>query len=202
MYRDLVESRIRELESTAGFALTRGEIAGPAPRDVLDAALRSAGGRLPAGAAEFYEELNGFTLQWTYTAPGGAEGTGDEGSVHLLPLEEVFSDWRGAIWFDGFEGGDRFRAVKPFDLYLPEACAAFLQEPGEPVQDTVHFHYVGESLSRLPLSFPDYLTQALNTAGYLGWQGALAPRRGAPTPVADRMREIVPGFVDRLYAAR
>ncbi|MEE1783453.1 hypothetical protein PUR71_11105 [Streptomyces sp. SP17BM10] len=90
MYRDLVESRIRELDGTAGFALTRIEIAGPAPRGVLDTALRSAGGRLPAGAAEFYGELNGFTLQWTYTPPGDADGIGgigDEGSINLLPVE-------------------------------------------------------------------------------------------------------------------
>ncbi|MBD0694124.1 hypothetical protein [Streptomyces sp. CBMA123] len=202
MYKDLIEARIRELDSTAGFALTRTEIRDPVPRGVLDTALRSAGGHLPAGAAEFYEELNGFTLQWTYTAPGACDATGDEGSIRLLPLDEVFSDWQGAIWFDDFEGGDRFRAVKPFDLYIPEACAAFLQEPGEPAQDTVHYHYIGESLSPLPLSFPEYLAQALNTAGYLGWQSALTPRQGAPIPVVDRMREIVPGFVDRLYTAQ
>ncbi|KOU36214.1 hypothetical protein [Streptomyces sp. WM6378] len=201
-YRDRIEARIGELEAVPGFSVKRCDVAAPASQGLVDRVRSEAGGHLPAGAEEFYLQVNGFRLEWTYLASGSDGEATDEGSVNILPVEKVFSEWKDAVWFDSFEGGDRFRAVKPFDLYIPEACGAFFQPLGERPKNTVYFHYLGESLTELPLSFTDYVDQALNTCGYLGWHTALTSLDPESDPVLTRMRDIVPSFSDRLFIAR
>ncbi|MFE7584910.1 hypothetical protein ACFU5Y_25495 [Streptomyces gardneri] len=198
-YKDRVEARIRELQTAPGISVRKYEVAAPAPRSIVDAVRTEAGGHLPAGVEDFYTQVNGLSLEWSYLAPGSEGEPADQGSVNILPLENVFSDWKDAIWFDSFPGGDRFRAVKPFDLYIPEACAAFRQPLGEPAEDTLYFHYIGESLTELPLTFTQYVDQALNTCGYLGWHSLLSSNTPGSNLTLLRMRDIIPGFTDHPF---
>lgn len=202
-YREAVAARIEALRAAPGFSVRTGEIRPPVSKSELAEVLASTRDHLPAGVEEFYTQLNGFTLEWDYTAPGESGEPSDFGSINILPLQRVFADWRGAVWFDDFEGGERFKAVKPFDLYIPEACAAFRQEPGAAPEDAVYFHYIGESLAPLLPTFADYIRLALVAGGYLNWRIALTPDNpGLPDarPTLERLRQIVPGFTDEEFA--
>ncbi|MFI6640570.1 hypothetical protein [Streptomyces sp. NPDC050504] len=196
-YRDRIEARVADLRATPGFTVRAFEIAPPLGRDGIEGVRAAVHGHLPEGLAEFHAELDGFLLDWEYTEPGASGPATDFGSLHFLPLAKVFADGLGDTWYDDFEGGDRFRAVKPFDVYAPEACAAFLQEPDSAPQDPVYFHYFGEALEPLDLTFPQYVEGALSACGYVNWRMALTPDDpGLPEArrTLERMREIVPGF--------
>ena len=198
-YREQVVARIGELCGVPGIEVRQSEIRPPVSAAELAEGRTLARNRLPEGVEDFYTRLNGFTLAWDYTPPGRSGRPTDSGSIDILPLAEVFSDWRETIWFDDFPGGDRFEPVKPFDFFSPEACAAFCQQADVPPGDEVHYHYLGEGLRTLFPTFPGYLDLALLTCGYVGWHGAL-PRDDPAFPEAAgiraRMRQVVPGFSD------
>lgn len=196
-YKRLVDERVEELGSSPGFSINLFEVAPPVSEVEVSLSLEEAQGRFPVGLEDFYRELNGFRLEWEYIDPEAFRGVTDRGSIGLLPLSKIFKDGLGETWFDDFEGGDRFRNVKPFDVYMPEACMAFIQEPGEIPQDDVYYHYFGEDKSPLHLTFPQYLEGALSSCGFQGWQMALTPDApGLPQAraVLNRMQEIIPGF--------
>ncbi|SHH85119.1 hypothetical protein [Streptomyces sp. 3214.6] len=196
-YRERVAARIEELRAVPGVAVRQSEIRPPVAAAELAEARALADDRLPEGVEDFYTRLNGFTLAWDYTPPDQGGRPTDSGSIDILPLAEIFSDWRETIWFDDFPGGDRFEPVKPFDFFSPEACAAFCQQPDAPPGDEVRYHYLGEGLRPLVPSFPGYLELALLTCGYVGWHNALTlddPAFPEAAGIRARMRQVVPGF--------
>lgn len=196
-YRQRISASVERLRATPGFSISVYEIAPPVSDEEISSVLAEVYGYLPAGTEEFYRELNGFDLEWEYASPGSAGEPTDRGSIRFCTLAEVFAEGLGDTWFDDFEGGDRFRNVKPFDLFVEEECAAFLQEPGEIPQDGVYFHYFGEETSPLNLTFSQYLEGTLASCGYLDWRMALTPdnpRMPGGRAVLERMQEIIPGF--------
>jgi hypothetical protein len=202
-YRERIATRVAQLRATPGFTVVTCEFAPPATADDLARATEAAGGRLPAGLAEFCVELNGFQLTWEYRAVESNDGpTGeptDSGSVNLLPMEKIFADWQDTTWFDDSPGGGRFVMVKPVDLYVPEACAAFCQPPGGCSEDATFFHYFGEDLAPLGLGFPEYLELTIATCGYVNWRLALSrndPRQPEGQPTLNRMCSIIPGLTE------
>ena len=51
------------------------------------------------------------------------------------------------IWFEGFEGGDTYKNLRPLDFFVPEACAAF-QLDGSPYPPVVyHYCIAGSSIT-------------------------------------------------------
>lgn len=198
-HRERVTERVEALRGTPGIEVTATRIGPPLSAATAAEARTAAGGRLPAGVEEFHRDLDGFTLEWRSAAPGEPAA---RGSIDLLPLARTFGDWRGVVWFDDFEGGDRFRPFKPFDYFVPEACAAFRQEPGAPVGDEVYYHYLGEDAEPLAGTFAEYLRLALLSCGFEGWHGALHPDDPA-TPSARRIREqmrrVVPDFDEKAF---
>lgn len=193
-YRPRVQAMIDGLRSLDGVRVQQADIAPPASREALGTATRYAS-RLPRGVAEFYSELNGFELRWE-----SADAT-QQGAIRLLPVERIFGPWRGSLWFDDFPGGDRFRAVKPFDFFQPEACAAFLLEPDHAPRDEVHFHVVGEALCSTGIDFPTYLDLALTSRGYHYWQTTLC-RETAANPEARAFHQKAPALFSDLTTDR
>lgn len=173
-YRQRVETMIASLQAAPEIEVTRSALEFPATPAKLATAKRFANGPLPDGLEDFCSALNGFTVAWRHIHPAIAKGDDrDTGSINLLPIERIFADWHGTTWFDAVPGSDRFRNVKPFDLFQPEACIAFLQEPGEPPSNHVAYHYFGESLTPTGYGFPAYLERLLASRGTWGWQQTL-----------------------------
>lgn len=160
---------LAELQAHPLIEIEKSDIQPPASPANIAAASLLASGRLPQGVETFYRELNGMQLTWRHTIEEIREGDQtDFGYINLLPVERIFGDWKGITWFDSFPGGERFRAVKPFDLFQPETCACFLQNPGTVPGDFIAFHYLGESLVETGYTFADYIEFLIASRGFWG----------------------------------
>ncbi|MBI1294126.1 hypothetical protein GC175_04100 [bacterium] len=130
----------------------------------------------------FYSEVNGLTIQWE-RSEGKALPDGGlvAGSIDLLPVQEVFGDWEDVIYF---EKNDQFQLLYPFDFFVPEACAALYLDGSE--NPAVYYHYLGEEMISLGLSFGTYLELLLKSRGYWYWQMAVATSQsqGALTTIS------------------
>ena len=186
----LVQEMLDGLKQTPGLRLLHAEIAPPASAAALSTARNYAGYRLPAGVAEFYGELNGLEVAWE------SEDGKAQGAIALLPVERIFGNWKGAIWFDDFPGGDRFRPVKPFDFFQPEGCAAFLHKSEGIADETVYFHAVGEALCSTGYTFLEYIDRMLACRGYLYWPLTLCAETQANPEVASFRAHIPRLFPD------
>lgn len=190
-----------DLRRNPRVELISAELSDPATESEIETARALAGGALPAGVEEFYRQLNGFRLEWRHVVAEISHGDlSDYGFVNILPITEVFSDWRGVTWFG--DDSDEYRAVKPFDMFVPEACAAMIQPEGESPRGTVAYHYFGEELDDTGYSFDEYLERLLAARGFWYWIQALCADRQKSTAVTD-FRRIMPlifdDYDDRLF---
>ena len=191
-WRGRFGAMVKALEDNPHVAV-KASVAAPATPDEIAEAKASQGGALPDGVEEFYAEMNGFTLEWR-----GAESfDGDErpmrGSVNLLPVTRVFGDWRGATRAPGGE------PVKPFDLFAPEACAAFYL-PNGGADSPVYFHYFGEATVNTRYTFDEYLERLLVSRGFWYWIQALS-KETCMNPEAETFLEIAPMLFHDFRAA-
>ncbi len=196
-------SMVDELRSNPSIEVISVTVAAPATSADLDAARALAGGTLPAGTEDFFSELNGFQLEWRHTVAAISHGDlSDHGMVNILPIGEIYGDWRGVTWFDD---DDELRAVKPFDMFVPEACAAFLQPDGEPPSDSVAYHYFGDEPRATGYTFDEYLERLLASRGFWYWIQTLCPGLESSTEVTafrHVMPQIFPDYDDRLFHPR
>jgi hypothetical protein len=163
---------VDELQAHPRIEVTDLHFAQPAGGGDLEAARRLAGGRLLDGMEDFYRETDGFLLEWRHSVEEARQGDDrDTGSIEILPLREVFKDWHGSIWFDG-PRGDRFKAVRPLDFFVPEACACLLHDGGQGEQGlapTLHYHRLGRALYDTGYGFTAYIDRLLASRGSWYW---------------------------------
>ncbi|MFC0597406.1 hypothetical protein [Streptomyces palmae] len=119
-------------------------------------------------------------------------------------MHEVFGDWGGVTWFSS-QGDQRFRGVKPFDMFVPESCAALLQPPGETPGDTVAYHSFGQEVHDTGYTFDEYLERLLAARGHWYWIQTLCPGKQHSIEVEAfrwNMPYIFPDYDDRLFRPR
>ena len=182
--RSQLEAMVVRLRSVPQISIEIEETGGPTPESEIEEARRFANGYLPAGVEEFYRQVRSFRLEWKYKLHKDDDRM-VSGCVNIQPIREVFGDnWRGSTWFplpDGVEPNAddewrfQFRKVLPFDVFQPEACGCFLQEPdgSSTPEDYISFHYFGEQLVRTRYTFADYVERLLKSYGYWYWIKAL-----------------------------
>lgn len=127
--------------------------------------------KLPDEITSFYRQMNGARILWTLNDDFCDEygiQTSNGGSIQLLPIEKVFGNWKDVIWFT--EDDHVLRHIKPFDFFVPEACAVFYSIPE---QFQVYYHYCGEELHPTGYSFNEYLERLLQARGYVYWMQTL-----------------------------
>lgn len=199
-----VTAMVAALRANPHVELLDATVGEPASDSDLDEALRLAGGVLPPGVEDFYREVGSFRLEWRHTVEAIRQGDlSDHGRVNILPVRKVFGDWEGVTWFAG--GDQEFRDVRPFDMFVPEACAALLQPPGGRPGDTVAFHYFGEELHDTGCTFDAYLQRLLASRGYWYWIQTLCPGQEDSTEVVAfrrNMPQIFPDHDDSLFHPR
>ena len=152
----------------------RFELGDPAPADALRAAEEAAGGTLPDGMREVYQEINGCRLEWRARDPKSFDTVEPPmGFIQLLEIGAstgtIFGSWDDEIWFSQ-DGDETFKGVKPVDFFINEACAALYPVPGDM---KMHYHYLGEELHPTGYSFLQYLELLFKSRGYFYWQQAL-----------------------------
>jgi hypothetical protein len=202
--RSRVTAMVAGLEQNPHVEVLTIDLADPASQEDIDHATRLANGVLPAGVEDFYREVGAFRLEWQHTLDEISHGDlSDHGFINILPVPEVFGDWRDVTWFD--EDDQQFRPVKPFDMFVPEACTAFLQPPDDPPADAVAYHYFGEELCDTGYTFDDYLKRLLASRGYWYWVQTLCPDKQDSAEVVDfrnNMPVIFPDYDDEPFHPR
>lgn len=160
------------LKSNPSINVVRCVFNPPATEDELDGARREFD--LTPAMLDFYSRANGLSIQWERRgAKEIPRGGLAAGYIELLPVEEVFGDWKGVIYFDE---DDEYRPLRPFDFFVEEACAAlYVDGSADP---EVYYHYLGEEARGLGVNFEGYLELLLKSRGFWYWQRAVA----APDP--------------------
>lgn len=206
-FQSRLTSIISDLEGRSGIEVIGSDMTGPTPRAELDFAAEQANGHLPVGVEDFYREVGSFRLEWRHAVPGARrEGKSDGGSINILPIRQVFADWRGVTWFPSQGSqGEEFRPVKPFDMFTPEACTSFLQPLGGSPSDSVAYHYFGEELHETGYTFNEYLERLFASRGYWYWPLTLCSGLEGKAEVAafrKVMPTIFPDYDDTIFRPR
>lgn len=204
-YLKRFQSMVAALKQNVNVRITACVFKEPASAADLQRARLDAGSVLPADVEAFFVEMNGFTLEWEHTVASIKEGTdADKGLINMLPIGEIFTDWKGRTWFDGSRG-DRYRPIKPFDLFAAEACAAFCQPAGAALEETICFHYFGEATCKTGYTFGEYVDRLLAARGFWYWIQTLCGETQAnPEVLAFRrkMPLIFDDYDDKLFNPR
>ncbi|MFJ4189309.1 hypothetical protein [Kitasatospora sp. NPDC089509] len=194
--RARLTAMIADLERNPRVELLEATLAPPTPPADLESAVRQADGRLPAGVEAFYREVGAVRVTWRHTVPELLnDDLSDQGLINLLPLHQVLGDWQGITWHS--EEDQEFRAVRPFDRFTSEACAAFV-----PPRDSVHYHYLGEELHDTGYSFDAYLERLIASRGFWYWPQTLCPgleKTEEVTAFRHVMPAVFPDYDDSLF---
>lgn len=141
---------------------------------------------------DFYTRANGIRIEWerreSREVPGGGLAAG---RINLLPVEEVFGDWEDVIYADD---EDRFRPLRPFDFFVEEACAALYADGA--AEPEVYYHYLGEEMRPMGVTFEGYLELLLKSRGFWYWQLAASEpgehQAGRVSVEEKNFRELMP----------
>lgn len=178
-YLENIKKMVDDLNKNPKINVTEFVINLPATEEELNGAEKKL--KLTADMKEFYSQANGIKLTWELKEPVLEKSFIEEynisneklmvcGTIELLPVQEVFMDWKDVIYFD-WEGGDEYKLLHPLDFFTSGACAALnIDGSASPV---VYFHYCGEEMNSLKMDFKEYLNALLKTRGFNFWQSAI-----------------------------
>jgi len=130
---------------------------------------------IPEHVRGYALDMNGQLLRWQSREDGSGRPA-CTGNVNLLPIESIYGDWEGIVYFD-FTKDERLKHFKVVDLFQDEACVGLYhdeaQDPG------LYFFAFGEGLAPYPLhlDLKGYLTLLTCTLGYTYWPLAVLALR-------------------------
>jgi hypothetical protein len=157
-----------DLRSNPAIHLVTSKFNPPATEEELDEA-RSTFNLTPA-MVDFYSQANGIKIEWEKREqkelPDGGLAAG---YINLLPVQDVFGDWEDIIYFSE---DDPYKPLHPLDFFIDEACAALYLDGSNNPQ--VYYHYLGEEMSPIGVSFEGYLKLLLKSRGFWYWQTTLS----------------------------
>ncbi|MBD2136529.1 SMI1/KNR4 family protein [Anabaena sp. FACHB-1237] len=133
---------------------------------------------------DFYNEANGISIQWEKLGEKEVPGGGlIAGMIDLLPVQEVFRDWKDNIYF---EEDDPCKPLHPLDYFIGNACAALYLDGSD--NPEVYYYYRGERMRPLGVDFEGYIQLLLKSRGFWYWPLAIAGSEDA-NPSAPMSRE-------------
>lgn len=159
------------------------------PLDDLETWKRAAGAAWPAGMTELYTELSGVELEYRI-------GEDASGGIHIPSLSLWDHDaLDGELWFDFTEETSALHRIRPIDRFISEAYTVlYLETPSAPAR--VAYHYCGESLVPLGITYREWLELLFRARGALYWiQLAMGPG-GRRTWVEEGIEHVAKLFPD------
>ncbi|MBD2356005.1 SMI1/KNR4 family protein [Tolypothrix sp. FACHB-123] len=149
--------------------------------------------KLTPAMMDFYLQANGIRIYWELEEEvevlGGRLAAG---YIDLLPVQEVYKDWKNIIYFDA---DDPCKPLHPIDFFIGNACAAlYLDGSSNP---EVYYYYRGEKMRPLGVDFEGYLNLLLKSRGFWYWHLAIAGPENVnldePMSIEEKnFREIMP----------
>jgi len=160
-------SMVAALKNNAVINVVTCEFNSPATEEELNEA-RSKFKITPA-MVEFYSQVNGINILWERREEKEITGGGlAAGYINLLPVQEVFGDWKDIIYFDEDDPG---KPLHPLDFFISNACAAlYLDGLDNP---EVYYYYRGEKMRPLGVDFEGYLQLLIKARGFWYWHLAI-----------------------------
>ncbi|WP_438297231.1 hypothetical protein [Streptomyces sp. HUAS TT7] len=201
---DRLDALLADLQRNSHVEVVHCTSTPPLSAEQISHLSEQAGCHLPSGAEEFYRQVGSFSLEWRHTVSKIQQGDrSDYGLINILPVNQVLGDWSGVTWFRG--GDETYRPVVPFDMFTPEACAAFERREDGTFKEEISYHYFGEELSSLNCTFGEYIDLLIESRGYWYWQKTLCAGHESSTEVTDfrqNMPMIFPEYNDDLFRPR
>lgn len=163
---------------------------------------------IPVDFINNYDTFFGFMIQWKSTPESGISANG---SIKIMDLPTVFSDWKGEAYFDNTPEDDIYRDFKIVDYFYNEyACGILFGK-----QKDFTFYYGeldGLGLQSLDLDINGYIEMMIYSKGYSHWQtGILDLLYGYNLANLSEMKENMPklfpdwtweGFVQKFEEVR
>ncbi len=121
----------------------------------------------------FSKTFNGVLFTWK-SRPESV-GRPCQGKLHLQPLQDIYGDWQGIVYFDGHlaPAEPRLRHFKVLDFFADEAGVGFYHDEA---QDRALHLYVFQEYGPLPLGvdFDGYLRLLSQSLAHSHWPYLLA----------------------------
>ncbi len=129
-----------------------------------------------------YSFTNGFSIKWRLKTEKNQHSF--QGSINILPIEEVFGDWEEIVYFDFTEEHDRAKSFKIIDFFMPEACIGIFTDDEN--DNSLYYHDFEGEFYPLHLDMEGYINMLGLSYGTSGWQMAiLIHQQGAFSKVID-----------------
>jgi hypothetical protein len=148
---------------------------------------------LPPAMVDFYSQANGIKILWeSQEQQENTSGELASGYINLLPVQEVFKDWKDIIYFSE---DDPCKLLHPIDFFTGNACAAIYLDGSAKAK--VYCYYRGREMRPLGVDFEGYLGLLLKSRGFQYWYLAIAKlenvNSSSSMSVEERnFREIMP----------
>jgi hypothetical protein len=150
---------------------------------------------IPNQLKSLSKDIDGASMRWQ-SREDAASRLACMGSIKLLPIEHIYGDWQGIVYFD-FTENPRLRDFKIVDFFADEACVGLYhdaeQDPGLYLYDFERGPYA------LHLDLNGYFQLLELTLGYSYWQRVVLDLlAGEESPKTRQFRQDmsdwVPGF--------
>jgi uncharacterized protein (TIGR02996 family) len=171
-YRVRFEQMIAELKAHPDVTVKRADIADARP-DELARWHAVAGPAWPEGMTELYSEVSKVSIDYKVNGVKSVNG-----SIHIPTLELWDHDQlEDELWFDFTEPESALHRIRPIDRFVAEAYTVlYLRDDKSPAE--VAYHYCGESLVPVGLTYREWLELLFRARGVLYWiQLAIGPRK-------------------------
>lgn len=143
---------------------------------------------VPQHILSFYENSNGFELDWEMLSSPDPDILG---RVKILSLAEVMRDWKGVVYFEDTELDDPIRNFRPFDFFVDEACVGIYLE--EDFDNSVYLYRFDSDPFRLDLDISGYIELLIAARGFLYWQNVIKSlKTNSDNSEAKRFKAFMP----------
>jgi hypothetical protein len=143
---------------------------------------------VPQQFLSFYEESNGFELDWEMLSSSDPDVLG---RVKILSLAEVIQDWKDVVYFEDIELDDSIRNFRPFDFFVDEACVGIYLE--EDFDNSLYLYNFNSEPFRLDLDISGYIELLVAARGFLYWQNVIkALKTNTENSEEKRFRTFMP----------
>ncbi|TAF03409.1 MAG: hypothetical protein EAZ77_17330 [Nostocales cyanobacterium] len=183
--REKFQALKKELEDLNSIQVNTCELTFYAPKKVRNKALEM---DVPKQILSFYENSNGFELDWEMLSSPHPDVLG---MVKILSLVEVIQDWKDVVYFEDTELDDPIRTFRPFDFFVDETCVGIYLE--KDFDDSLYLYKFGSEPFRLDLDVSGYIELLIAARGFLYWQNVIkALKTERDNTEAERFRLFMP----------
>jgi hypothetical protein len=183
--REKFQNLKKELNNLNNIQVNTCKLTFYAPKKVRNKAQEM---QVPRQIISFYENSNGFQLDWEMLRSPDPDVLG---RVKILSLTEVIQDWKDVVYFEDTELDDPIRTFCPFDFFVDEACVGIYLE--EDFDDSLYLYKFDSEPFRLDLDISGYIELLIAARGFLYWQNVIkALKTDGDNTEAERFRIFLP----------